>query len=199
MCCHGDRGHAAPNKATGNICIIATSAHKEVRVVAAAAHIPARGSPPVTPSFTFPPPTPPTPPTQLWCYRVAVDAGRSLALTNQPRRVRRQSGSLFDLLHVVDVSVEEVSHRVPDGCVLEARGGPKHCDVGHGGAQLSHGLTLKQWKQEGSCNIKDVHTWRLRMTISFVQETLCFCALKGVSYFSITQTCKLVRICYTDF
>lgn len=36
VCCHGDHGHAGPNKATGNICIIATSAHKEVRVIAAA-------------------------------------------------------------------------------------------------------------------------------------------------------------------
>lgn len=69
VCCHGDHGHAGPNKATGNICIIATSAHKEVRVVAAA---PGRGSPPATPSFTSPP--------QLWCYRVAEEAGRSLAL-----------------------------------------------------------------------------------------------------------------------
>ncbi len=50
---------------------------------------------------------------------------------------------LFDFLHVVDVSVEEVSHRVSDGCVFETRGDPKHCDIRHSGAQLSHSLTLK--------------------------------------------------------
>lgn len=41
---------------------------------------------------------------------------------------------LFDFLHVIDVSVEEVSHRVPDGGVFETRGDPKHCDVRHRGA-----------------------------------------------------------------
>lgn len=54
VCCHGDHGHAGPNKATGNICIITTSAHKEVHVIAAA-HVYKMlpGAPLVTPSFTF--------------------------------------------------------------------------------------------------------------------------------------------------
>lgn len=51
---------------------------------------------------------------------------------------------LFDLLHIINVSVKEVSHRVPDGCVFETWGNPKHCDIRYGRAQLSNGLTLKK-------------------------------------------------------
>lgn len=50
---------------------------------------------------------------------------------------------LFNILNVICVSVEEVSHRVLDGCMFERGGDPKHGDVGYSGAQLSHSLSLK--------------------------------------------------------
>lgn len=49
---------------------------------------------------------------------------------------------LFDFLDVVNISVKEVSHGVSNGCVFETRSDPKHSDIRHGGAELSHSLTL---------------------------------------------------------
>lgn len=73
---------------------------------------------------------------------------RPHSYSDQTRRVRKSSGSLFDLGHVVNVPVKEVSHRVPDGCVFEAGSSAKHRDVGYGGAQLGHGLTLKEIRRK---------------------------------------------------
>lgn len=48
----------------------------------------------------------------------------------------------FHLLHVVCISVKEMSHRVFDGFMLESRSCSKDSHIGDGGAQLSHSLAL---------------------------------------------------------
>lgn len=51
---------------------------------------------------------------------------------------------LFNILDVIYVSVEEVSHRIFDGGMFERGGNPKHDYVRYSGAQLSHSLSLKR-------------------------------------------------------
>lgn len=73
---------------------------------------------------------------------------------------------LFDFLDVVNISVKEVSHGVSNGRVFETRSDPKHSDVRHGGAQLSHSLTLKiiaviimyQWLRAQRIRKADINT-----------------------------------------
>lgn len=106
-----------------------------------------------------------------------------------PRIQTNSLGLLFDFLHIIDVSVKKVSHRVSDGRVFETWGDPKDCDIRYSRAQLSHSLTLKITNMLQQFISAWEHKRKAAVQLYYTEFLFLYMALVWMVNFSYNNSC----------